>query len=243
MKICVAQIKPTKADILENIDKHKKLIKLALDEQADAIFFPELSLTGYEPDIAKDLATNQEDAIFDEFQHISNTDIIIIGVGMPTKSDAGILISMIIFQPNLPRQTYSKQHLHSDEFPFFVAGEKQIFLTFDDIKIAPAICYESLLTEHADEASKNGAVIYLASVAKSANGVEKAFKHYPEIAQKYSMTVLMANCIGKCDNFESAGNSAVWNNQGVLIVQLDAEHEGILVFDTETETTKIYLCK
>ncbi len=243
MKICIAQLKPTKANISENVEAHKKLIKLALDEQADAIFFPELSITGYEPDIAKDFATNQDDEIFDELQQISDTDIIIIGVGMPTKSDAGILISMIILQPNMPRQIYSKQHLHSDEFPFFVAGDKQIFVTFEDEKIAPAICYESLLTEHADEVAKNGAGIYVASVAKSSNGVEKAFKHYPEIAQKYSMIVLMANCIGKCDNFESAGNSAIWNNQGVLIGQLDNEHEGVLIFDTETEVIKTYLCK
>jgi predicted amidohydrolase len=243
MKICIAQIKPIKADIFANIETHKKLIKLALDEQADAIFFPELSITGYEPDIAKDFATNQDDEIFNELQQISDTDIIIIGAGMPIKSDAGILISMIIFQPNMPRQTYSKQHLHSDEFSFFEAGEKQIFVTFEDEKIAPAICYESLLSEHADEAAKSGASIYVASVAKSANGIEKAFEHYPEIAKKYSMTVLMANCIGKCDNFESAGNSAIWNKQGILIGQLDDEHEGVLIFDTEIEVIKTYLCK
>ncbi len=118
---------------------------------------------------------------------------------MPTNSNSGIKISMLIFQPNSPRQTYSKQQLHSDEFPYFVNGEKQIILTVDNKKIAPAICYESLQADHSDNAKKLGAEIYVASVAKSQNGIDKAIKHYPEIAQKYSIPILMSNCIGYCD--------------------------------------------
>lgn len=60
-------------------------------------------------------------------------------------------------------------------------------------------------------------------------------KHYPTIAKKFSMPVLMSNCIGHCDNFQSVGKSAVWTKQGNLAGQLDEQHEGILIFDTETE--------
>src|SRR5688572_10593190 len=99
----------------------------------------------------------------------------------------GIHISMIIFQPNQKTEIYSKQNLHEDELPFFVPGKNDLMLNIRDKKIAPAICYESLLPEHAATAAKNGANVYLASVAKSANGITKAYNHYPQVANTYSM--------------------------------------------------------
>ena len=235
MKISIAQTKPVKGNISENIDIHKKLIHLAITYKADAIFFPELSLTGYEPGLAKNLATNQDDSKFDDFQTISDTSKITIGIGVPTKTHSGIQISMIIFQPDRPRQTYSKQQLHADELPYFVNGEKQIILTVNNTNIAPAICYESLQIDHSENASKLGAEIYVASVAKSQNGINKAMTHYPAVAKKFAMTVLMSNCVGYCDNFESVGNTSVWTKEGLLLAQLDAKNEGLLIYNSETE--------
>lgn len=239
MKISVAQLKPVKGDISANIEKHKTLVDLAVSLRADSIFFPELSITGYEPELAKDLATNQDDKIFDGFQEISNTDRITIGLGMPIKTNAGIQIGMIVFQPGSPRQTYSKQQLHADEFPYFVNGEKQIILNVENNRISPAICYESLQPDHAEHAYKLGTDIYLASVAKSQNGISKAYTHYPKVAQQYSMPVLLTNSVGYCDNFLSVGQSAVWSKNGQLIAQLNDLDEGIIVFDTETEKVLI----
>lgn len=238
MKICAAQTRPFKGDIQANIDNHKKLIDLAASAGAELIVFPELSLTGYEPKLAGQLAICPNEKKLDDFQKISNNKNITIALGAPVKSNSGIYISMIIFQPDKPRQTYSKQYLHQDEYPYFVKGQQPFFLTLNHHTIAPAICYESLLPEHAENAFKCGAGIYLASVAKSNDGVEKAFKHYPNIAKQYSMTVLMSNCIGYCDNFESAGRSSVWNKKGMLAGQLNGTSEGILIFDTDTEEIK-----
>lgn len=235
MKICVVQTRPIKGEIDKNIEIHKKFIDLAIFKGADMIFFPELSLTGYEPKLAKNLATTQDDTRFDPFQKVSDSHNITVGVGMPIKSNSEILISMIIFQPDQSRQTYSKQILHSDEFPYFINGQQQVILTTENKKIAPAICYESLQHEHAESVFRNGVEIYIASVAKSANGVAKAFKHYPDIAKKYSMTVLMSNCLGPCDDFESVGKSAIWNKDGLLVGQINKTTEGILLYDTDTE--------
>jgi predicted amidohydrolase len=142
---------------------------------------------------------------------------------------------MIIFMPGRLRQTYSKQQLHPDEFPYFEKGEQQILLEVDNKKIVPAICYESLQTDHSAKASKLGAEIYLASVAKPQNSINEAMTHYSNVAKNYSMPVLMSNCVGYCDNFISAGFSSVWTKQGRLVGQLDNKTEGILIFDTGTE--------
>ncbi len=235
MKICVAQTKPLKGNIPANIENHKRLIDLAIHNGADLIIFPELSLTGYEPELAKELATDKEDKRLDDFQKISDTNHIIIGVGAPTKTGKGICITMIIFQPHQARQTYSKKYLHNDEKVFFVSGESSIGLLGQKSNAALAICYELSVPEHAEHAAKSGAEIYIASVAKSASGVEKASKSLSDIASKYSMTVLMSNCVGPCDNFESAGKSSIWNSKSILLGQLSDTCEGILIIDTATQ--------
>ncbi|MBF2708675.1 carbon-nitrogen hydrolase family protein [Flavobacterium soyangense] len=74
MKITVAQTRPIKGDITANIETHNKMINLAVSHKADAIFFHELSLKSYEPELSKELATNQDDTKLDCFQEISNID-------------------------------------------------------------------------------------------------------------------------------------------------------------------------
>jgi len=233
MKICVAQTRPVKGDIQTNIEGHKRLIDLAIANGADTTIFPELSITGYEPMLSKELATTPDDNRFDDFQKISDEKHITIGVGMPLKNGKGVSIAMIIFQPNKQRRTYFKQHLHKDEFPYFIEGQGQAPLA--ENKTALAICYELSVPEHSENASKDGAEIYIASVAKSVGGVEKAISTLAEIARKYSMTVLMANCVGYCDNFACGGKTSIWNNKGTLAGQLNDRSEGILIIDTNTQ--------
>ncbi|MFM1932318.1 MAG: hypothetical protein RL226_1621 [Bacteroidota bacterium] len=235
MNICIAQTKPFVGDVSANIEAHKRFIKLASTCNANAIFFPELSLTGYEPKLANELATQPTDKRLEVFQDLSDQHTMTIGLGVPTKTASGVRISMIIFQPNEPYVTYSKQLLHSDELPYFESGNSQVIVCSESSKIAPAICYESLHISHADNAVIQGATVYLASVAKAESGVAKAYVHYPMLAKKHRIPVLMSNSIGYCDNFMSAGKSAVWTKDGKLAGQLDEQNEGIIVFNTETE--------
>jgi hypothetical protein len=67
------------------------------------------------------------------------------------------------------------------------------------------------------------------------NGVDKAIERLSEIANKYSMTVLMSNCVGQCDGYECGGKTSIWNNQGLLVGQLNSTHEGVIIFDTDTK--------
>ena len=234
MKICVAQTRPIKGDVRSNIENHKKLINLAASGGADTIIFPELSLTGYEPELAKALATNQDDSRFDDFQKISDTGKITIGVGVPTKNNTGICIGMVLFQPHKARQLYLKQYLHPDEEEFFVGGKNSPGLMDTKPKVALAICYELSVTEHSENAFKSGAEIYIASAVKSVNGIDKALGRLSEIGDKYSMTVLLSNCIGHSGGYDCAGKTSIWNNKGLLIGQLSDTSEGILIVDTDT---------
>ncbi len=232
MKICVAQTRSKKGDIQSNIENHLKFIDIAVFHGVNTIIFPELSLTNYEPTLAKEFAVDIADGRLNEFQRIANSKQITIGVGIPTRQGTQACISTIFFQPDSLRQLYSKKYLHPDEEEFFISGNSTPKLSKSQKDIAFAICYELSISNHAKDAFKRGAEIYIASVAKTTHGVEKATERLSELAKKYSMTVLMSNCVGEFDNCVSGGKSSVWNNKGDLLGQLDQGHEGSLIFDT-----------
>jgi predicted amidohydrolase len=235
MKICIAQTRAVKGDIKANLANHKKSIELAAAHGAKMIIFPELSLTGYEPDLANTLATNKDDERFNELQQVSDEKNIVIGAGIPVRSDKGVQIGMILFRPFQSRQTYFKQYLHPDEEPYFMKGPPQKVLDGVNDHIALAICYEISVPEHTQRAYENGAKIYVASVAKTAGGMEKAFGTLAATAKKYSMVVLVSNCVGECEGKEAGGRSAIWNDKGILLEQLNDKDEGIIIFDTSTQ--------
>ncbi len=240
MKICVAQIQSLKGNIPVNIKNHLNQIKCAIDLNADIIVFPELSIINYEPESAKKYATNIKHSIFKPFEALANKGKITIGEGMPTLADDGINISMLIFSPNKERTIYSKTLLYDDELPFFVCGKNQPFLTIKGQKIALGICYETLQEEHFLKAKENNATIYIASVAKSKKGTDKAYAYFSTMAKQYSTPILMANAVGYCDNFVSNGHSAIWNKNGECVGQLNEQHQGLLIYDTISNSAEIH---
>lgn len=233
MKFCVVQSLPVRGNVSENLVRHLRMIELACAYNPEIIVFPELSLTGYEPALAHDLARDPGDSIFDELQRASDHYNITIGAGAPLRVDGDIAISMLVFQPAQQRQLYAKTYLHADEEPFFSGKQGITSIKHANMHVAFAICYELSVAVHAERAFNEGAGIYIASVAKSVAGVDAAMHNLSEIAMKYSMTVLMANAVGPADNFVCGGRSAAWNNRGELMGQLDAHSEGLLVYDTD----------
>lgn len=241
VKIAGAQLKPTRGDVSSNIEAHVQFVDAAASLGADVIFFPELSLTGYEPRLAASLATDERDSRLDVFQHRSDEHGIIIGVGLPYCTGSRVMIGMVWFAPGLRRRMYAKQILHDDELPFFAPGMAQLLLELGPHTLAPAVCYESLQPSHAARAVDLGADIYLASVAKSATGVAKAMTHYPSIAANHRMYVMLVNGVGPSDDFISVGYSAVWNRSGALLAQMDDTSEGIVLMDTHADSASVHL--
>lgn len=242
MKVSVAQNRPVIGNIPSNIESHKKLIELAASEGAGMVIFPELSLSGYEPKIAAEVATTINDERFEQLQQLSDRHKIVIGAGVPVKQQEGITITMIIFQPDQPRRTYSKKYLHEDEVPYFIPGQNFQTLTIDDTKISLAICYEISVPEHAQAAAAQHPVIYIASVAKFKRHMEQTISTLAGTAKNYSIITMMANCLGVCDGEECVGSSAAINTDGSVIGQLDDRSEGVLTLDLKLKTiTKRYL--
>ena len=235
MRIGIAQIESVKGHIEKNLEKHLKFIEAMAEKKPDLMMFPELSLTGYEPELAKDLATTANDIRLLPLQEASNKYDLILCVGIPTTNEGQLYVSMVIFRPGKAPITYSKQYLYHTETGIFTPGNTPCILPYDARNIvAPAICYELFNAAHADYAHRQHATIYMASVLNSVNGVDADIEKLSKIAATYRMTTFMANYIGISGDYQCAGKSSVWDSEGKLIAQLDDKTEGVILYDTET---------
>lgn len=235
MKIALVQTAPIRGDLAANLLDHERWVHRAADLGAEWVFFPELSLTGYEPSLARELAMDVDSVQLQLLQVVCNQCGIGIGVGLPTPGETGVHISLAVFQPYQPRQVYHKHYLHPDEWAFFVAGDNLEMLRMGEERVALAICYELSVKGHAERAVANGATLYLASVAKSEQGLPKAIDRMAGLAWTHSILIMMVNCVGEAEDMRCAGGTAAWDRSGRLTGQLSATEPGMLVVDTELE--------
>lgn len=241
----LAQISSKTGDVAANISRHVEFIRKVADQALDLIIFPELSLTAYEPKLAKEMAMAVTDNRLEIFQQLSIEYKMVIGIGLPEKCLTGVKISMLLFCPDNTRQTYAKTYLHEDELPYFVPGKNKK-LTLDyilDFTLGLAICYELSVANHVATVTKLGVNGYLASVAKTKAGVEEASKQLSNLANKHNMYAFMANSVGIADDVQMSGQSGIWGPDGSELGRLNANDEGILICDIPSKGLKQVIIK
>lgn len=82
LNVALAQINPKLADVPANLDKHLAYIDQAIDQGADLVIFPELSLTGYQvqdlvPEVA--IRARADDPIFGSLLNASKRIDLVFG--------------------------------------------------------------------------------------------------------------------------------------------------------------------
>ncbi|HSD11130.1 MAG TPA: nitrilase-related carbon-nitrogen hydrolase, partial [Candidatus Binatia bacterium] len=83
--IAAAQTIPMRGDVDANVDQHVRLVHIAAEEQAQVLVFPELSLTGYELDLADDLAFSQSDPRLAPLVEAASSSSMTLIVGAPVR--------------------------------------------------------------------------------------------------------------------------------------------------------------
>lgn len=231
MKIAAAQTIAVKGDIEANIVSSVKFIKQAIADRADLIFFPELSLTGYEPELSAALAITTGDERLLVFKELSVLHEIIIAVGAPIQDDENVLIGIIIFLPDGTVQLYTKQNLHPGEEQYFTAKSSNLQISVKDKIISFAICADFSNPEHAKQAADNNCTVYLASVLISKGGLKNDTAILKAHAENYGMKVIMANYGGISGGYNCAGHTAVWSDKGILEDFILGDQEGLLIVE------------
>jgi predicted amidohydrolase len=227
--IALAQIAAQKGDVEANIQKHLRMIDIACCQESAFIVFPELSLTGYEPTLARELAFDLRDHRLDPLREACRQKQITVIAGAPIKRPNNLALGAFVLFPNGTCTAYSKRYLHPGEEKYFVPHDWNPLLVHGEDVMSLAICADINNPLHAKTAYENNATVYLASVLMTPNGYSNDTALLKKYAREYHMTVMMANYCGFTGGYEAAGRSIVIDSHGRTLAAMDGCKEGILV--------------
>lgn len=236
MKVAIAQIVVEKGNLPHNLAKHLYCCQLAANEKADLVVFPELSLTGYEPELAQALAVELTDPVWETLKHSARKNQLVISVGMPLKTANGIQIGAVQAWPDGTLHPYAKQNLYTGEDQFFVPGTHDHQFTLQGEKISMAICADISDPQIPLRAHRQGATIFLAPVMVSKKGLTHDRTLLQQYAQQYQLLTVMANYGGQTGGYDCGGYSSVWSEKGELIGELAHDREGMLLLEKSGQT-------
>jgi predicted amidohydrolase len=242
LSIAAAQTIPIRGNVDANIEQHVQLVHGAAEEQAQIIVFPELSLTGYELDLAREMAFSQSDSRLAPLIEAASSDSMIVVVGAPVRVGSRLHIGAFIVSPDGTVGLYTKQHLGAfsssascdgivppAESTVFDPGTQNPLVRFGGHVVAIAVCADTGRPSHPQKAAERGARIYLASMFIIPSEFEREITNLRTYAVRHSMAVALANYGGPSGGLASGGGSAIWSDRGELLAQLDPTGAGVLV--------------
>jgi predicted amidohydrolase len=246
-RLAAAQSIPIRGDVESNIEQHVRLIHAAADADANVVVFPELSLTGYELDLAGELAFSETDQRLDPLVKLAASRHLTLVVGAPVRIESRLYIGAFILASDGAIDLYTKQHLGafapSDnpdgivppaEATVFHPGDRNPLVRIGGALASIAVCADVARPAHAKAAAERGAKTYLASMFVIPSDMERDLTRLRTYAERHSMAVVFSNYGGPSGGLPSGGRSAVWAPDKILVrlgntgtgVALAVEREG-----------------
>lgn len=227
--VAAAQSVSKRGDLDDNISEHLRLISVAGSVGANVIVFPELSLTGYELDLASALQLEIDDPRIEPLRSAAIEHDMHVLAGGPLASD--------LDKPNLgaflisPEGSvcYAKIHVQESEREYFVAGKDSCVVSIGNVPVGIAICADASHPAHAADAAQRGAQLYVASVMKTEAEYREYTNRLAVYAARHRMAVLTANYAGSTGGSKSAGKSAFWDEHGHLVAQAGSNARALVL--------------
>jgi predicted amidohydrolase len=240
--IAVAQTVPARGDVAANLEQHVRLARIASAEGAQVVVFPELSLTGYEMDLAESLGFSETDSRLTPLIDLASSLSIILIAGAPVRLGPRLHIGALILTPERRVEVYTKQHLGAfsasaarggivppAEATVFSPGDRNPLVRVGDRTAGVAVCADTGRPSHARSAAERGASIYLASMFVIPSEFERETASLGEYARRHSMAVGFANYGGPSGGLASGGRSAIWSETGGCLISLPPSGAGVAV--------------
>jgi predicted amidohydrolase len=227
-------------DVQANLADHVRLIQLAAREQAQVLVFPELSLTGYELELAHELAFTAHNARLTPLVELAELHRITIIAGAPVQIEGHFHIGAFIFAADGSIDVYTKHHLGAfppdangggpvppAETTVFQPGRRNPLVHFHGHTAAVAVCADIARPAHAEEAVRRGARNYLASTFVIPADLDKDLGRLKTYVVQHALTVVFANFGGPSGGLPSAGSSAIISAGGDVLARLPRSGAGL----------------
>ena len=257
MKIALAQLNYTIADIVGNKEKIIVALNKAKESAADLVVFSELSICAYPPDDLLDyphFISNCIQAVEEIAKHAIGITVIL---GSPTFNESKIgrrlYNSACILQDGIVKHTVHKTLLPTydvfNEARYFEANSSFKTIEINGKKIAITIC-EDLWFEMErfnysgnplEELSKYRPDL-LINISASPFNMHKKIERLnvlKNVCMRYALPLVYVNQTGVHTDLVFDGNSMVINENGSLVLECSNFKEDFQIFDTDKENREI----
>ncbi|MGD9000296.1 MAG: NAD+ synthase [Granulosicoccaceae bacterium] len=247
LRIVMAQLDLVVGDVEGNTDRILAATARARDElAADAVVFPELSLTGYPPEdllLRPGLIFASLHGLERLKRDIQGIDVI---VGYPLEESGGLYNAASLIRDGQIITTCHKQHLPNysvfDEMRYFVAGKPAACIA--DIKGVPVgitICEDIWSPEPVAQAKAAGAQLVV-NLNASPYHLQKRGEREAvvgERARDNNLPVIYVNLVGGQDELVFDGGSFVVDAQGKVTQHAPAWQEELYLVELDVTDTVV----
>ena len=164
--IAAAQSSSSRGNLQENITTHLRFMDRVASAGCTLLVFPELSLTGYELDLAATTQFNRDDPRLDPIRKATKKHGMHVVVGGPLPSDEARPFLGALVVSSQRDVWYAKTHVHESEAPYFLPGKDSCVVPIGENRVGIAICADTSHASHAATVACRGAQLYVASVMK-----------------------------------------------------------------------------
>lgn len=232
MRIAVAQLSCVPVDIDANVEQMAALAKEAAQLGAELVVYPELALTGYEPDDLAHDPTRWTHPKDPRLTPLRTAGIATVVNGVAA-TENGPAITTFVFGPDGDLlTTYRKQHLYAEERWVFTPGNTDGRFELGGVRFGLATCYDNHFPELTARAHDDDCDVLLASsLYGSEAGMTERATVYPAIAERDRMFVALANHVGAAGEWIGCGRSAIWAAGGELLAEADGTSAMVVAAD------------
>jgi NAD+ synthase (glutamine-hydrolysing) len=239
VKIAMVQDNFLVGDIKGNADKLVRLARVAKENGADIVLFPELALVGYPPEdlLHRPGFLAQAEAELERIKREA-VDIDIV-LGAPRRKKNRLFNSLIWVRAGESIAEYYKQVLPNysvfDEMRYFARGEKHAVVDFMGIKFGLAICEDVWEPKPMADARAAGAEIMLVINASPFHigKYEDRVRILQQRINETSMPVIYLNMVGGQDELVFDGESLVMDEMGEILLRAPAFEPAIKYVDID----------
>jgi len=238
LRIVMAQLNMMLGDIDGNVQQVINAANKSRDElNADAVIFPELTLTGYPPEdllLRPGFSMAALRGLEQVKQSVSGIDVVI---GYPIQESGGLYNAAALIRDGKIVGSYHKQHLPNysvfDEKRYFVAGQGACVVEMKGIPVAITICEDIWLPSPMQQAAEAGAKLMLNLNASPfhINKQEDREAILYERANEAAMPIVYVNLVGGQDELVFDGGSMVVNAQGEISQRATSFETGLFSAD------------
>lgn len=238
MRIAAIQLNSVLGNKEQNLQKISTFVKEMASKGVDLILFPEMSVTGYNMETIKKMASSKNDETYNRVSKIAAENKVMIALGLSDKRDEGLYNTLTVFNPSGDIENqYDKMHLFTGEpvreQDHLSFGDHLSIFNIKDFSAGLQICYDIRFPELSRSLALKGVNLLLVSAA------------WPDVRREHWISILKARAIenqcyvvasnraGIDNNLKFAGTSMIISPAGEILKECSREKEELIYCDLD----------